>query len=107
MINMTTIDCSMVPTQVTDFVFDQIEDEVDPDCIESKDYTLQEIQISESVDDPELSYILSKIHSLAHEKVCDMEYELAHNPDDLFDYTESEVKDLNQKIKTGCFFNAN
>lgn len=100
---MYEIDCSDVSERVTDFVFDSVRDEVNTDVIESFNYSEQTVCVLQETEKEYLDYIVSQLLSKAHQKVCDMEFELEHNPDIEFEYTESDVLQMKQDINHGCF----
>ena len=100
---MYEIDCSDVSEQVTDFVFDSVQDELGDSVIKEYDYTDQVVRLVDTAEEGHVDYIVSKLHSKAHEKLCDMEYELRHNPQISFEYSEDEVLQMKENVSFGCF----
>lgn len=99
---MYEIDCSDVSERVTDYAFDAVQDEIDMSAIEEFKYSEQKVLLTD-VSEGQADFIVSKLLSKAHQKVCDMEFELEHNPDLEFDYTEADVLQMKEQINFGCF----
>lgn len=99
---MYKIDCSDVSERVTDYAFDTVQDEIDTSVVEKFNYDEQTVVLTD-VSEGQADFIVSKLLSKAHQKVCDMEFELEHNPDIDFEYTESEVLQMKEEINFGCF----
>lgn len=86
---MHKIDCANIPTEVTDFAFDQVHDEYDSSKMISIDYDSQVVYIPEESTDF-VTNVKNTIQDYCSEKINDMLFELQNGFDT--ELTEKELR---------------
>jgi hypothetical protein len=98
---MFQIDCSNIPTEITDFVFDHLNDDIENSDVLDIDYTTQIV----SIDTGNMglaSEVKESIQSRAIEQVNDMQSEL--NRGYTVGFSKEELKTIESEIYNSSTF---